>query len=407
MRRTDPVAAQQQPPTRPAHPTTPPPPTLEALGRASLPLSRVSSHPEDFTEPHLLELSPEGLGSLLGGGDDDGPRRSLEVQVFMSSRGQLAAMAAAGGAALSVLAATWNVGNAMPPPPEALRASWLRGTADEARHHLVAVAAQECSYLKQARASRASTTPPAATPAAALSPEPGAAADTNGGAGLPPAHSLGTAQAAAAAGALQAADAAADEDDEEEFMFGGPAGATAGGAGSGERQGRARMSRAKSLKGIITANIDSATDWVWGRKEGLGTNRQLGTFQGSLPPFVFGASSTAVSSRRRQPPPAPPRVHIRPPGVAYCIHPGPQVLASGLPPHVPDAHPAVCAHGRGAVHQRVSGREAAHGAAKGMPLGRLLQAWWPRTITPGSSRLPVGPLKLLCRRHPSYWRRLT
>lgn len=31
---------------------------------------------------------------------------------------------------LNVLAATWNVGNAIPPPPEVLLNSWLKG-ADE------------------------------------------------------------------------------------------------------------------------------------------------------------------------------------------------------------------------------------------------------------------------------------
>jgi hypothetical protein len=31
---------------------------------------------------------------------------------------------------LSVLAATWNVGNALPPPVEQLREQWLTGTAE-------------------------------------------------------------------------------------------------------------------------------------------------------------------------------------------------------------------------------------------------------------------------------------
>jgi hypothetical protein len=233
-----------------------------------LPLSRVSAHPDDFTEPHTLPLSTEGFGSLLGGGGGGG-KRSLEVQVFMSTRGQLAAMAAAGGAAVSVLAATWNVGNALPPPPGELAASWLRGTAGEGRHHLVAVAAQECSYLRQARASRASTTTPSATPAGPLSLEHGAAAAAVNGNGasadLAPAPSVGATQAAAAAGAHVAADGGAEEEDEDDLEMERPAGAGAGGeAGGGAPQGRARMSRAKSIKGKITSTIDSATDWVRG-----------------------------------------------------------------------------------------------------------------------------------------------
>jgi hypothetical protein len=182
----------------------------------------VCASPEAYAEPHRLELVPEGLFA-----SKPGCPRELEVQVFMSTQGQMAALASSGGA-VSVLAATWNVGNALPPPAPQLSSLWLRGAADGGEHHLVAVAAQECSYLKDLRAAGKGGAPSSQRYA---SQDLGQALDTaNGGASLgqrrssggvgedpaarPPSRSLRSSQAAASA--TEAPDVAADEDDEEE-----------------------------------------------------------------------------------------------------------------------------------------------------------------------------------------------
>ncbi|GBF95749.1 inositol 5-phosphatase [Raphidocelis subcapitata] len=247
--------------------------TNEGLGRAALPLSEVSASPESYAEPHRLELVPEGLFA-----SKPGTARELEVQVFMSSQGQMASLASSGGA-VSVLAATWNVGNALPPPAAQLASLWLRGAGGSGEHHLVAVAAQECSYLRDARAIKgASSTQRRASEdldapldtAAAPSPTNGSSGgqgqrQSSSGAGdgqaaRPPSRSLRASQAAAAAGATEAADVGADEDDEED----------APPAEEGGKEGRARMSRAKSLKGMITQTIDSASAWETHIAEALG-----------------------------------------------------------------------------------------------------------------------------------------
>jgi hypothetical protein len=268
-----------------------------------LPLSKVSARPELYTEPHRLELTPEGLGAMIGRPDQ---KRQLEVQVFMSSRGQLAATARQGGS-ISVLAATWNVGNAYPPPPEQLAALWLRG-ADAGAHHLVAVSAQECSYLKDARAARAKTLAEElpsfgssraggadVREAAAAAADDQRAAVGNGSLGRRAAadsparaKSPHSSAASAAAGARYAADMDMDEDDEkleedvEDF---------------GSKEGRARISRARSLKGRLSQNIDSASDWVGG---GLGR-------------LKLGLGRHANSGIRHQPCPSPPDIVTPPP----------------------------------------------------------------------------------------------
>lgn len=98
----------------------------ESLGRATLRLSEVSSQPERYSEPYKLPLHPASTG------------RALEFQVFMSTQGKLAELTGPSGS-ISVLAATWNVGNALPPPPEQLKQLWLRGSGGRGEHHLVAV----------------------------------------------------------------------------------------------------------------------------------------------------------------------------------------------------------------------------------------------------------------------------
>ena len=130
---------------RPSLKRTAPPLCLltDVLGKATLRLSRVAAAPEKYSEPAQIELRQEGTWHSSSADSAASFGRQLEVQIFMCSKGQLAT--AAKGGAVSVLAATWNVGNAMPPPPEVLAKVWLRGTARGAEHHLVEVAAQECS----------------------------------------------------------------------------------------------------------------------------------------------------------------------------------------------------------------------------------------------------------------------
>ena len=248
----------------------------------------MSADPERYGgEPHRLELRADGLARPLAPG---APPRRLEVQVFMSSRGELAAMAARGGA-VSCLAATWNVGNALPPPPAELAAQWLRGTAAGAEHHLVAVAAQECGYTRDAKAARAAERQQSArgagtdAAAAAATVVSGEGADGNGGSAggrdAPPtilaSRSARTVQAAAAEAAREVSDTEADEDDEDDdddvveddggrnkgerqrAAGGGGKDPARQGAGAGGDQRRA-VSR--SLKGRIAQNFDSAQDWV-------------------------------------------------------------------------------------------------------------------------------------------------
>jgi len=208
----------------------------ENLGRAVLPLSRVAAHPDQYAEPHKLRLVHDGLGAILSHSDHhNSSSRELEVQVFLSSKGQLAAMAQKGGS-VSVLAATWNVGNALPPPPQQLASMWLRGTADRREHHLVAVSAQECSYLKDARAraktlqteGSAALQPTSSQPLASVRSGEvldGAGNGVHAATGSdqnkrkqldsqPASRSIKSSQAAAAAGAREAADTTMDEDDE-------------------------------------------------------------------------------------------------------------------------------------------------------------------------------------------------
>eukprot|EP00879_Flechtneria_rotunda_P018468 GHRR01019372.1.p1 GENE.GHRR01019372.1~~GHRR01019372.1.p1 ORF type:complete len:956 (+),score=336.65 GHRR01019372.1:1037-3904(+) len=106
------------------------------LGSATLKLSDVMSDPNQWGEQQWLHLTGPGQQE---------PCAKLKVQLFLSTERV--------SGPLSVLCATWNVGNAMPPPSCEL-ADWLRG-AEGGQHHLIAVAAQECNYTKDAR--RAST----------------------------------------------------------------------------------------------------------------------------------------------------------------------------------------------------------------------------------------------------------
>lgn len=150
---------------------------------------------------------------------------------------------------LLALDARPQVGNALPPPPEALARLWLRGTSAGAEHHLVAVAAQECSYLRGTRraasAARSGSGLKGAgsggrgasdadalrdgdqegldtAPSSALASGHGSCGGSSGGArgaaGQQAAslslNSANAALAAAAVAAHEVADTAADEDDE-------------------------------------------------------------------------------------------------------------------------------------------------------------------------------------------------
>eukprot|EP00775_Hariotina_reticulata_P010857 gene10857-11011_t len=103
-------------------------------GSATLQLSEVLADPGYWGERRSLRLQGPKIG---------GSQATLELQLFLS-------MERLQGS-LSVLCATWNVGNAQPPPPDQLQ-DWLRGTAEN-RHHLVVVGAQECNYIRDARRS--------------------------------------------------------------------------------------------------------------------------------------------------------------------------------------------------------------------------------------------------------------
>ncbi|WIA30252.1 hypothetical protein OEZ86_000342 [Tetradesmus obliquus] len=156
--------------------------TSVVWGVASLPLSEVVACPGTWGERQQLQLHGHRLA---------GKGATLEVQLFLSTEHI--------SGPLSVLAATWNVGNALPPPVEQLREQWLRGAA-ESQHHLVVVGAQECNYTKDARMSRrcsnrqertASSSPTHNGIAEEAAAEAKAAADT-GVAGVAAAETLGS-----------------------------------------------------------------------------------------------------------------------------------------------------------------------------------------------------------------------
>ena len=179
-----------------------------------------------------------------------------------------------------MLAATWNVGNAMPPPPEVLAKVWLRGTARGAEHHLVAVAAQECSYLKQARAAvKSGSSKKSGGDGSGDAPRPGSSSSArdalsgNSADLVAGANAAGCVDPTEGAQLLQApslagkplfvgaeregdnGDAAADDDDEPLDV-------------ASQEETAARLQRAKSLKARVINNIDSAIAWV--RRNGMG-----------------------------------------------------------------------------------------------------------------------------------------
>lgn len=102
------------------------------VGSARVPLSEVMASPDKWGTKRQVQLSGHKAGAAA---------TVLEVQLFL-------AMASVPHP-LRVLCATWNVGNALPPPPEQLQ-GLFKGAA-EGEHHLIAVAAQECNYFKEMR----------------------------------------------------------------------------------------------------------------------------------------------------------------------------------------------------------------------------------------------------------------
>eukprot|EP00878_Enallax_costatus_P034421 GHUV01038163.1.p1 GENE.GHUV01038163.1~~GHUV01038163.1.p1 ORF type:complete len:304 (+),score=106.98 GHUV01038163.1:550-1461(+) len=105
-------------------------------GVASVDLQAVMSDPAAWTQKQQLVLEGHRLQDMGA---------VLEVQLFLSTESIQGP--------LHVLAATWNVGNAVPPPPHVLLNSWLKGAAESA------ITPKRCAEIPQEDAQTHQTLP--------------------------------------------------------------------------------------------------------------------------------------------------------------------------------------------------------------------------------------------------------